>query len=347
MAMTLKSISAVFLLMASILPLGAQNDSTGWTKPQDCKIFLKKASLISKTDGKKTSRQGCDVYGNLFFDLANAGTCRVYDLNEAQKPFNSQSGKYIGEFTLGSAAPENHCNAASFGPTSLSFKSQCRNAAKGRFPLLLVSVGKAGVPSEFDLHVEKIVRDQNGVFSSRLIQTISLDTTGFTSNGYLKTFGCPNWVIDKERGYLCSFSAIRRSLVETGSPMGTNRYVATIFRLPAYLRNSEKVSELPSKLVLSYEDIVAQHSFEFATFFTQAGYMSDGKIYYLFGTKSRDCFGNMSPKMVIFDIDTDKVTARMDLNGVVLEEPEDCCLYNGKLLINVNGDKVYRIGLAH
>jgi hypothetical protein len=343
----LKYIASSFLLAVTILPLGAQNDSTGWTKPQDCKPFLRKASLISEMNGKKTSRQGADVYGNLLFDLANGGTCRVYDLKEAEKPLNAQSGKYLGEFTLGSAASENHCNAASFGPSSLSFKAQCRNASKGRFPLLLVSVGKAGVPSEFDLHVEKITRDKNGVFSSRLIQTISLDTTGFTSNGYIKTFGCPNWMIDKERGYLCAFSAIRRSLVETGSPMGTNRYVATIFRLPAYLRNSEKVSELPSKLVLTYKDIVSQHSFEFATFFTQAGYMSNGKIYYLFGTKSRDCFGNMSPKMVTFDIDTDKVTARMDLNGVVLEEPEDCCFYQGNLLINVNGDKVYRMGLAH
>ena len=92
MAMTLKSIFAAFLLMASLLTLEAQNDSTGWIKPHNCKPFLKKASLISKNDGKKTNRQGCDVYGNLFFDLANGGTCRVYDLNETMKPIDSQSG---------------------------------------------------------------------------------------------------------------------------------------------------------------------------------------------------------------------------------------------------------------
>ena len=255
--------------------------------------------------------QGCDVsYGKLF-QAFDGGNCRVYDFAH----FDSLE---LGNFRFGCASGDNHCNSINFG---LETPSGCS------FPALYVSTGKGGSPVDFVCHVEGI-SETNGVFTSQVVQTITLDTTEWAENGYMDIWGAPHWLVDKERGFLWVFSAKLRTTKEITGDMKNNKYVATQFRLPS-------ISE--GNVTFGIDDVIRQVIFDFDTYYTQGGTMKDGKIYYCFGLGTSIYPANVR----VYDTDDRSVATKMD--GVLPTEPEDMVAYDDNLyLVNVSG-VVYKL----
>ena len=142
---------------------------------------------------------------------------------------------------------------------------------------------------EFVCYVESFT-EHKGRFSSRLVQKIRMDQSRFEAKGLKPVWGCPNWVVDKERRHLWAFSAIKRTIVSVTGPFETNRYLAVKFRLPRLSEGSE--------VVLTADDVLDEAVMEFDAYATQGGTMRDGKIYYaglyyIGGTKGYDCDGGI------------------------------------------------------
>ncbi|MDD7250555.1 MAG: hypothetical protein PUH21_00840 [Prevotellaceae bacterium] len=264
----------------------------------------------------KASSQGMDICDSLIFVVADGGTCTVYD-------YRSATGKALATFDLGSKRAGNHSNCANFG---------LETAPGASFPALYVSVGKPGDQDEWNVHVESITR-QDSTFKSRLIQTICMDQSQYAAHGLQPIWGCPNWVIDKERKALWAFSAIKRTTVAGTGEMSTNRYIATKFRLPA-LSEGDTVK-------LTHADVLDQVSFPFDTYVTQGGTMRDGKIWYAYGFGKT---GTLTPSRVrVYDTDSHQITARYELESIINEELEDISIYDGHILLNTNSSKIYEL----
>lgn len=255
--------------------------------------------------------QGCDITSGYLFQAFDGGRCRVYDFGR-RKPLE------LGNFMFACASADNHFNCINFG---VEIPAGCS------FPAIYITTGKADSPVEYVCHVEGIT-ELNGVYTSALLQTITLDTSNWEANGYMRIFGGPHWFVDKERGYLWVFSAKLRTTQEATGEFKNNKYIATQFRLPA-------ISE--GNLVLDASDILRQVIFEFDTYFTQGGTMKDGKIYYCFGLGDATYPANVR----VFDTDDGSVATRM--NAVLTTEPEDMTEYEGELyLVNASG-MVYQL----
>ncbi|MBQ0081233.1 MAG: hypothetical protein KBS95_06790 [Alistipes sp.] len=273
------------------------------------------SSVFMKKSGYTKSQQGMDIYNDYIFILQNEGRCLVYD-------YRTRSSKPIGDFLLRSASKDNHSNCANFGIEKVEGAS---------FPLLYVTVGKYRVPIEWTCHVESITL-KDGAFSSELVQKIHLDASRWEEKGYKAIFGCPAWMIDRERKNIWIFSAKKRTLLKTTGDPSTNMYIATKFRLP-------KLSE-GSEITLTADDILDQVTFPFDAYVTQAGCMRDGKIYYCFGF-TRSKHPETPSKLRVYDTDTGKICSSIELEEVIAEEMEDISIYNEKMYINTNSPKLY------
>ena len=261
---------------------------------------------------KYASSQGMTIYDDKVFVLKAGGYCDVYSFTDKH---------YISSFVLGSESEFNHCNCANFG---------IENADGAVFPLLYVTNGQIGSLTEWHCKVENITYCDN-YFYSECVQTIILDNSNFKSTGYEVPWGCPQWLIDRERGFLWVWSANLRTIPSITGDYSNNKYHATKFRIP-------KLSE--GKVVtLTANDILDQVSFEFDAYSTQGGCMADGKIYFSYG------FGDeaSSSKIRIYDTDTGHILKRMDLSGLLDVELEDLSLYNKKLYVNTMSQYIYEI----
>ena len=268
-------------------------------------LFLKKAS---------PSSQGMAIFDDRVFIIEAGGQCQVYDY---------QTREYITSFALGSSSIFNHCNCANWGteiPDNASF------------PLLYVTNGQFGAPTEWHCKVE-LIRCNGLVFSSECVQTIILDTSHFKDRNLLVPWGCPQWLVDRENGYLWVWSANIRTLPFTTGSFANNLYHATKFKIPL-LSEGEVV-------VLTAEDVLEQVPFEFDAFSTQGGCIYNGQIIYSFG------FGNdNSPsKIRVYDTTTGTITKRINLKGVLDVELEDVAVYNKRLYLNTNTYSLYEINL--
>lgn len=269
---------------------------------------------IYMTKGSSES-QGMDICKGKAFVLLDGGTCLVYD-------FTNKIQQALDTFNLGSKRIGNHCNCANFGIETKSGAS---------FPLLYVSNGKVGDIEEYTCNVESIT-ETNGKYSSEKVQTITLDQSGFTTKGLQTIWGCPNWVVDKERKFLWAFSAIKRTLASITGDFSNNKYLALKFRIPT-LNESKNIT-------FTADDVLDEVIFDFDAYATQGGYMKDGKIYYAFGFSNN----TESPQKIrIFDTDTRKIIGRIDLQQYITEEPEDLVVTNGKLYLNTNSKRIYEI----
>lgn len=258
-------------------------------------------------------QQGMDICKGQIFALHDGGTCHVYDLR-TKAP--------LGHFALASQRKGNHSNTANFG---------IERVKGATYPVLYVSLGKPGDRDEFVCYVESITR-KNGQFSSQLVQSIRFDQSDFTAHQWQPIWGCPNWVVDKERGFLWAFSAIKRTIVKVTGPFSSNKYVATKFRLPRLAEGAQ--------VTLTAADVLDQAIMEFDAYATQGGTMKDGKIYYAFGFGK---VGTKTPaKIRVYDTDKRTIVGRLDLEGQVNEEPEDISIYRGALYLNTNSNKIYR-----
>ena len=283
-------------------------------------------SVFIPKGGRGRAQQGMALWGRYIFSLEDRGHVNIYDFRKA-KP------EPIAAFDLASSAKDNHANNAEFGVEKKKGAS---------FPLLYVSIGKVGCDLEWNCYVESVTR-KGREWSSELVQTIILDhCDGWAEAGYTPIFGSPSWLVDRERGFLWTFSAIRRTTPQVTPDPRENLYVATKFRIP-------KLAEGP-EVHFGAGDILGQVTFPSDIGFTQAGCMHDGLIYYCFGVGNRDV--NRPAGLRVYDTDTGRIVARYDLFDLVLQEPEDCFLKGRWIYLNANtpskGDIVpnlYRISM--
>lgn len=297
-------------LLAAPLGASAQLLVEPVANPECIKFFDKGA--------RKISNQGMAINGNYMYNFLDGGTCQVFDITK-------KDSIPVGVFTLESAQKDNHCNQVNFGNVTL----------KGAIaPLAYITVGKVGADIEFKCFVESFSK-KGKKFSSELVQTITLDTTGFHKNNILSIFGCPSWLVDKKRNEIWALSALKRTKLKTTGEPYNNKYVLLKFDLPSLSDGKE--------ITLKAKDVKAQRIFDFDAYATQGGCADDGKIYYSFGFGKARNYESPS-KVRVFDTDRRVISARYDLKD---EIPEECeCVAvpgDGYMYINTNSNYVYRI----
>ena len=268
----------------------------------ECYEFIKK-------NRKTGPQQGLEIWGNYVFVLEDGGNVNVFDFQKA-------APEPITSFALASSHPDNHANNASFG-------TETKKGAS--FPLLYVSNGKVGCDAEWTCAVESITR-KGRKFSSELAQTITLDIAGWEEEGYVKIFGAPSWMVDRTRNELWVFSARKRTVKKITAHAYENQYVATKFRVPTLSEGKE--------IILGVNDIEDQVVFPFDTWFTQAGCVHDGKIYYCFGLGIQD--PSRPSRIRVYDTDTRTISARYELQDQILNEMEDIAIVGDWMYVNTN-----------
>ena len=296
-----KSIVSLVLLAACFS--AAAQAFGGLQLNPECSEFIVK-------EGRKRPQQGMDISGRFLFSLEDGGHVNVYDFKKANPV-------PIGGFELASSSKDNHANNAEFGI------EKKRGAS---FPLLYISNGKVGSDIEWTCFVESIKRCGKK-FSSELVQTIKLDISGFAEKGYEPIFGAPSWLIDRERKALWVFSAHQRTTPAVTLRAEDNFYIAYQFRIPALSEGSE--------VILTVDDLVKQVIFPYETWFTQAGCMLDGKIFYCFGVGVIDPVGRPS-RIRVYDTDSGTICAKYNLDEEIPYEMEDLAIRDGWIYVNTN-----------
>ena len=296
-----KSIVSLVLLAACV-SAAAQAFGGLQLKPE-CSEFIVK-------EGRKRPQQGMEIHGRYLFSLEDGGHVNVYDFKKANPV-------PIAGFELASSRPDNHANNAEFGI------EKKRGAS---FPLLYISNGKVGSDIEWTCFVESIKRCGKK-FSSELVQTITLDISGFAAKGYEPIFGAPSWLVDRERKHLWVFSARQRTTPQVTLRAEDNIYIAYKFRIPA-------LSEGPA-VTLTVDDLLAQVLFPYDVWFTQAGCMLDGKIFYCYGVGMIDPEHRPS-RIRVYDTDTGTICAKYNLDDEIPYEMEDLAIRDGWIYVNTN-----------
>ncbi len=288
----MKKILILFLLAAAV-PATAQEISVFMTK-----------------EGRGRAQQGLEIYGKYIFSCEDGGRVNIYNFKKADP-------NPIGEFMLASAGKDNHANNAEFGVEKKKGAS---------FPLLYISNGKVGSDIEWTCFVESVTKN-GSKWQSEIAQKIILDRCdGWEEAGYTAIFGAPSWLIDRERGFLWVFSAIKRTTPQITKVFSDNLYVATKFRIP-------KLSE-GEVVHLAVKDILDQKLFPFDIGFTQAGCCHDGVIWYAFGVGNRS--KDRPAGIRAYNTDTGKISVRYNLKETVLQEPEDIVIRDGWLYLGTN-----------
>lgn len=261
-------------------------------------------------EGRGRAQQGMASHGRYIFSCEDGGRVNVYDYKKAD-PFP------VGEFFLESSQKDNHANNAEFGVEKKKGAS---------FPLMYISIGKVGCDIEWYCFVESITK-KGKKWSSELVQTIIFDKCeGWEEAGYTPIFGSPSCLIDRERGHLWTFSAIKRTTPQVTKNFSENLYVATKYRIP-------KLDEGPI-VHLGVKDILGQVTFPFDIGFTQSGCMQDGYLLYCFGVGGKS--ESRPAGIRVYNTDTGEIEARYDLKETVLQEPEDLFLRDGWMFMNGN-----------
>ena len=292
-------LSVVCLLIS--IPLIAQL----YVEPEkevECSVFLAK-------EGRGRAQQGLEMWDDYIFSCEDGGHVNIYD-------FKSADPKPVAGFELASSHPDNHVNNVCFGVETK------RGAS---FPLLYITNGKVGSELEWLCFVESITR-RGKRFSSEIAQTIELDGSKWVEKGYVPIFGAPSWLVDRERGFIWIFSARKRTVAKVTKHAWENQYVATKFRIPSLSEGA--------KVRLDENDILDQVVFPYEVWFTQAGCMHDGKIYFCFGVGKQD--DNRPSCIRVYDTDRRTITARYNVQEQVIYEPEDIVVKDGVMYVNTN-----------
>lgn len=292
----------VLLLLTAGLHAAAQSFG-GLQIAPECSKFLVK-------EGRGRAQQGMEIYGRYLFSLEDGGHVNVYDFKKA-------APEPVAGFELASSGKDNHANNAEFG---------IEKKPGASFPLMYISNGKVGCDIEWTCFVESITR-RGKRFNTELVQTITLDIKGFKEAGYEPIFGAPSWLIDRERKALWVFSAHQRTTRKVTLKPEDNFYIAYKFRIPTLSEGSS--------VTLGLKDLQAQVIFPYETWFTQAGCMYDGKIFYCFGVGRADPEGRPS-RIRVYDTDSGSICAKYDLNEEIPEEMEDLVVKDGWIYVNTN-----------
>lgn len=294
----------IILALSALCIIGLHAQSFGGLQLEpECSEFIVK-------QGRGRAQQGLEMYKRFIFSLEDGGHVNVYDFKKAD-------GKPIGGFDLASSGPDNHANNAEFG---------VEKAFGASFPLMYISNGKVGSDIEWTCFVESITRCGRK-FSSKLVQTIKLDISGFAEAGHEPIFGAPSWLIDRERKALWVFSAHQRTTPKVTLRAEDNFYIAYKFRIPSLAEGPE--------VTLTVADLQKEVIFPYETWFTQAGCMYDGKIFYCFGVGKLDP-ENRPSRIRVYDTDSGTICAKYNLNEEIPYEMEDLVIRDGWIYVNTN-----------
>ncbi|MCQ2141591.1 MAG: histidine phosphatase family protein [Bacteroidales bacterium] len=297
----MRKFTAILAACALSLPVSAQL-YVDVEKDVDCSVFIQK-------QGMTRAQQGMAISGDYIFSFEDGGHVNIYS-------FKNPTGKPLADFDLESKRPDNHSNNAEFG---------VETAPGGSFPLVYISVGKPSSEIDWTCFVESITH-KGKKWSSKLVQTIVLDGNDWDKRGYASIFGAPSWLVDRERGEMWVFSAIKRTVAKVTKEAHENLYVATKFRIPA-------LSEGP-EVRLTVNDILDQVVFPYEVWFTQAGCVQDGKIYYCYGVGKQD--PTRPSRIRVYDTDRRIISARYELQEEIPYEMEDIAIRDGWMYVNTN-----------
>ena len=123
----------------------------------------------------------------------------------------------------------------------------------------------------------------------------------------------------------------------------SNNYIITEFDLPALPAELPESSEyaLAHPVVLTPKQITDQFETPYDIYVTQGGTMYQGRIYYSFG------FGGAgkgrADAIRVYDVAQRKQIKALDLTTApfMAYEPEDCCIYQGKLALSLQTKELY------
>ena len=152
--------------------------------------------------------------------------------------------------------------------------------------------------------VERITRE-----SSKLVQTITLDTISMFNNQVRFNMLCGDdshiWLFGEDRdNQTLYFAKARRPSIDEGD------------------------------VTLSSNDIMdywSESNYVYQESVWQGGKVYDGKLYYVFGTKSSD------RHISVYDTKTHTKLQNIDLNPFVAEEPEDIEIVDNLIILTVYG----------
>ena len=155
--------------------------------------------------------QGIEIYNDYVFAVYDGGFCRVYNLN---------TGAFLQEFRFECALNSNHASGAYFGNYKYS--------PNDPFPLMYISCDL----STLSCYVERIIVDENGTFSSEMVQIIDFsDLKGWDGNP-------TSWGITTHSGSFVLLEKGTDSIVylgrqQTAIGAENNRFVLACFDLPS------------------------------------------------------------------------------------------------------------------
>lgn len=255
--------------------------------------------------------QGISVFGDKLVRLFTGGYAAIYDLSVA----NGGLLEPLATFPLGSKAESNHAGVANFAET-------CEPGQK--FPLLYVSGGSAKLPAT--CFVEQF-SESEGIYTSALIQTITLDQSGFEAAGLKSFFPWSKWCPAGDKLYLVS--SLMRANGTTDRQK--NRYIVTEFYCPPAGGDVE----------LTASDVLEQFTLPFVGEFGQGITIFKGTLIQVLG-----CPSDGFPAMAAFSSlpgRTHKLAFNLSKTQLGTLELEDCAVYNGNLIIGSTNNTIFQI----
>ena len=273
----------------------------------DCEQF----GTRDKPSGITGSYQGAAVYGDTFVQLFDQGYFGLYSLPSLGTAFASGA--------LGSTGTSQHANNAMFGGFY---------AEGDALPLLYVTGGNASSTGRGYCSVERITQT-DGVYSSELVQTITVDQSNFVGSGYQTVFPYQNYFVWDDK--LVTFGAIYRTNGSMSQYDNVNRYVVHMFELPDITQQAVE---------LTASDIVREIVFPYDVEYMQGGTIASGILFHAFGSG-----GNGGSHIRAYDLVGGREIARIDTDGMPHHsyEPESFAEYNDSLIAIVQGSNVYKI----
>lgn len=258
------------------------------------KIELHNKCYVSSNLGISTANQDGCVYDKYNFEFGTNGTFKVQDL---------ETNSVIGTFDLDQKGIINpHCNSACFGNEFYDVSDD--------FPLLYINAyNTVGLPLG-TCYVHRIQKDGNDVFTTTLVQTI---TIGFTDNNIwadssdIRPYG--NFAVDVDHNYLYAFT------MRTG--LNVTRFFK--FNLPK-LSDGETVT-LQQTDILEYFDTPYENYIQGCQYY-------QNKIFSACGINT--IVPNSSSIRVI-DLVSKGEIANINTTSIC-NEPETIAVYNHKLL---------------
>jgi hypothetical protein len=254
---------------------------------------------------KDQAAQGFAVYKDTAFLFQNTGYCRVYNL---------KTDRFVSEFALDTAAPENHANCASFGvefPAGVhSYPAIYISECNGRSRCFVEEINEKG---------------------ATLLQTLALATGGLEDRAF-------DWIVD--RGQKCLYALALSPAPDPAKPKAEiQRVLVTKLPLPPLPPAAE------TAVVFKKSDILDQFLLTFPNLI-QGGTVRNGFLYLPVGLHdaARGAKAIKSREILVVNLETKKIERRVDLNATVPDEPEDADFHGDTLLMFCGqGGGLYKI----